>query len=146
MLVGVLGILSGVGLFVGLLKLGHGKFLAALTSITVIGISANMILSGVFPLPSPYHSLLELLLLGVFVPLFGAFALRKSSNSPVPAAIMFVAFLMNFILFALMLGVGGVVNENNVGLWIRLWAFVLLPSIGYLCWVVRRRLGYLKEI
>lgn len=143
-LVGVFGILSGVELFRGLLKLGRGKTLAVLTSLTVISVSVNMILSGVFPLPSPYHSLLELLLPSVFVSLFGAIALRKPSNSPMPAIIMFVAFIMNFILFGIMLGIGDIANEDNVGLWIRLWAAVLLPSIGYLCWVVRRRLGYLK--
>lgn len=139
-IVGILGILGGLGIFMGLGKLGFGKIFKTIASLTIIMPSINMVLSGVFPLPDPNHSLLEVLFPVFFAPLFAALILRRISDLKIPVIILIIGFILNIAIFAGIIGIGGFVTDDNFGLWIRLWALIVMPATGYMCWMVRAKL------
>jgi len=138
-LVGALGIAAAIGLFIGCRQLGIGVFLLVLTSIGIGLAMINMLMSGLFPLPHPWHSNLLLVLAGVFVPLFGALVMQKALDKGA-SMILWLSFVVAVIFTAPLLGFGGCVTEGNLGLWLRLWAVALLFPIGYLCWSIRGKL------
>ncbi|MBT6033834.1 MAG: DUF998 domain-containing protein [Kordiimonadaceae bacterium] len=139
-LAGGLGIVGGIGLIIGLRNLDFGRFFACAASLTVIMPSINMILSGVFPLPNPNHSFLEVMFPVFFAPLFAGLIIRRISDKRLPAIILFIGFILNIFIFAGIIGIGSFVGEDNLGLWIRIWTFIIMPSSGYMCWTVRSKL------
>jgi hypothetical protein len=71
----------------------------------------------------------------------GALALRRvPSTGPIRLA-LHLAFAAALLVVGIMLGIGGLVTEANLGLWLRVWAAVSLPTIGILCFVVRKNLA-----
>lgn len=139
--VAMTGMAGALGLAIGLGKLGSGRALALITGLSLAMPSISLGMSGLFPLPSPYHSSFVLLLAGILTPLLGALCLRKVSGTGVMTLILFLAFAAALIVLAILFGLGGLVSEENVGLWLRIWAVVSLPPVGLLCWEVRRRLN-----
>ena len=121
-------------------NLDFGRFFACAASLTVIMPSINMILSGVFPLPNPNHSFLEVMFPVFFAPLFAGLIIRRISDKRLPAIILFIGFILNIFIFAGIIGIGSFVGEDNLGLWIRIWTFIIMPSSGYMCWTVRSKL------
>ena len=138
--VGLAGIAGAIGLFQGLRRLGGGFILTSVTSTVIVLPSVIMVMSGLFPLPSPWHANFHILLTGNLVPLFGALALRAMPNAATIRLLLIVGFGVNMGITGVLFGIGDLVNEGNLGLWLRLWVAAMLPQIGFLCWVVRSRL------
>lgn len=138
-LTGLAGCLGAIGLFGGLMRTSSGIPLALATGLTVFAPSLTVVMSGAFPMPSPYHSNIFLLMAGIFAPLFGAFAIRELPNTQLIRRYLLLAFVAGLLLVPILFGIGGLLTEDNVGLWLRIWAGVSLPPVGVLCWVVRQR-------
>ncbi|MDZ4692079.1 DUF998 domain-containing protein [Terricaulis sp.] len=138
LLTGVFAIAGGVGLSLGLRKLGGNAILAALAGLGMILFGIAMTMSGLFPLPDPLHYGFGLFPAGLLAPLFGALALKDGGGV---RWIVLAAFAASAVLVALMFGVGGVVTESNLGYFSRAVALVAFPAMGLLCWHVRRRLA-----
>lgn len=102
--------------------------------------SISLAMSGLFPLPSPYHSSFILLLIGILTPLLGGLALRKKENTGAISLTLYLAFAAALIVVGIIFGIGDFVTENNLSMWFRIWAVVTLPAFALLCLAVRMRL------
>lgn len=133
---GACAILGGVGLSLGLRKLGGNIILAALAGLGMTLFGVAMTMSGLFPLPNPLHYGFGLFPAGLLAPLFGALALKGGGAV---RWIVLTAFAVTAVLVALMFGVGGVVTEQNLGYFSRASALVAFTAMAYLCWTVLQR-------
>ena len=111
-------------------------FLSALTGLVPTLPAVSLAISGLFPLPSPYHSTLVLLLAGNLTPLIGGLALRRVSGTLATRYVLYLAFVLGIVVVGIVLGAGNLVTNENIGLWIRIWAAVTMPSYGFLCYMV----------
>jgi len=136
-----LGAAGAVGLIGGFGRLGASRLWALATSVTIITPALSLGMSGLFPLPSPYHSNFYMLVLGILTPLFGALTLRGVARTGPLRAMLLFAFGAALVLVAILFGLGGLVSEDNLGLWLRIWAAISLPPVGLLCWAVRQRIA-----
>lgn len=134
---GACAVLAGIGLSLGLRKLGGNIVLAALAGLGMILFGAAMTMSGLFPLPDPLHYGFGLFPAGLLAPLFGALAFKGGSAA---RWIVLIAFAFSAVVVALMFGVGGVVTEANLGYFSRAIALTAFPAMAFLCWSVMRRL------
>ena len=139
--VGLFGLAGSLGLFIGLRRVGAGRARSALAGLIPAMPSLSLMQSGVFPLPSPYHSTFVLLLAGVLTPFVGAMALRALPGTAAVRWTLYAAFVASLIVVSFFFGVGGVVTEANLGLWLRIWAAISLPTLAILCFVIRKRLA-----
>ena len=134
---GACAVLGGVGLSLGLRKLGGNIVLAALAGLGMVLFGVAMTMSGLFPLPNPLHYGFGLFPAGLLAPLFGALALK---NGGAARWIVLTAFVFSAVVVALMFGVGGIVTEGNLGYFSRAVALTAFPAMAFLCWTVMRRL------
>jgi len=139
--VGLSGLAGSLGLALGLSRLGAARSLAVMAGLVPAMPSVSLVQSGLFPLPSPYHASFILLLVGVVTPVVGALALRRLPSTGPIRVTLCLAFAASLIVVGIIFGIGGLVTEDNLGLWLRVWAAVSLPTIGILCFVVRKRLA-----
>lgn len=131
--VGLFGLAGSLGLFIGLRRVGAGRARSALAGLIPAMPSLSLMQSGVFPLPSPHHSTFVLLLMGV--------QLRALPGTAAVRWTLYAAFVASLIVVSFFFGVGGVVTEANLGLWLRIWAAISLPTLAILCFVIRKRLA-----
>ena len=134
--VGGVGIAGAVGLFQGLRKLGAGLTATLLTSTAMALPLATLVMSGLFPLPSPWHTNAYMALAGNLAPALGALAIRRAPSTAVLKVLLLVGFGLSVAAF---FGIGDLSSADNAGLRWRLWAAALMTSDAYLCWVVRTR-------
>lgn len=136
MATGVAAILGGLGLFIGLRRVGGNVLLAAMAGVGLVLFGVAMTMSGLFPLPSPLHYGFGFMLAGILAPAFGVLAFKDGGAS---RWIVFAGFVASLVIVALSLGLGGIVSEANVGLFARALALIAFPTIAYLCWSVMQR-------
>lgn len=129
---GLAAIAGSIGLTGALHRLSERRPWAVAAGIALALWGAAMVMGGLFPMPDDRHGGFGLGLAGQLTSLFALLALR-----PVPRAVgikYFLAaiFIASGALFAIMMGVGGLVTLQNVGLWQRtnsaigiLWLAVL---------------------
>ncbi|MBP7705350.1 MAG: DUF998 domain-containing protein [Caulobacter sp.] len=142
---GVAAGFAGLGFGLTLLAMGASRLAAGVTAFAFLLGAAGLILSTVWLYPDPMHAIINL---GLGIQLAPAFILWGLAGVDgfrrlkILLAVVFVAMLIltaitnyNFIpLFP------GVVNATNVGLWERLYAFVLVGWVGIAAFLLERRL------
>ena len=146
LIVGLTGLAGALGLTIGLWKLAVSHSLSVVIGFTVAMPAVSLIISALFPLPSPHHSSFLLLLMGNLTPLLGGIALRKLESSTVTRWILYLAFVTALIVISIIFGVGNIINEDNLGFWLRIWAAVSLPTVAVVCLAVRMRLPKLAGV
>lgn len=145
LLSGIAAGFAGAGFGLALLALGGNRVAAAVTTVAFLLGAAGLILSTVWLYPDPMHAIINLGLGIQLAPAFILWGLAKVEGFrrlKIFLAAMFVAMLIltaitnyNFIpLFP------GVVNATNVGLWERIYAFVLVGWVGVAAFLLERRL------
>lgn len=134
---GTCALLGGIGLSLGLRKLGGNAVFAALAGLGMILFGVAMTMSGLFPLPDPLHYGFGLFPAGLLAPLFGALAFKGGGAA---RWIVLAGFAFCAVVVGLMFGVGGVVTESNLGYFSRAVALIAFPTMAFLCWSVMRRL------
>jgi hypothetical protein len=138
-LVGLAAAAAAVGLLLGLRRTGAG-LLTTLPAVLAMGcVAFAFVMNGVFPLPDPLHYAFNILLPGLLTPLLGALALWKA-RAPLTQIALLLAFAGVIAIFAMMSGAGDLVDETNIGLWVRIAAVVFFGSLALLSWTVLRKL------
>ncbi len=145
LLSGVAAGLAGAGFGLALLAMGGNRIAAAVTFLAFALGAAGLILSTVWLYPDPMHAIINLGLGIQLAPVFILWGLAGVSDFrrlKIFLAIIFVAMLVltaitNYHFIPLF---PGVVNADNVGLWERIYAFVLVGWVGVTAFLLERRL------
>ena len=138
---GLAAALAGPGFLLALRRLGSDRLPAVLSSLAVSLWGVAMVLGGSFPMPDPRHGGFGLGLGLLVAPLFLIWALRGAPDAGRLRVFLVAVFLAMTALFAVMMGVGGLVTRANVGLWQRGNALASIPWLGIVAYVLRRRLA-----
>jgi hypothetical membrane protein len=144
-LLGVAGIAAGFGYFFALRRLTGKTLLAALVGVLVGLFGVSMVLGGLFPMPDPRHGGFGLGM-GIHLgPALVALALRNRERLRGLKIYLWVTTVLMIALFAVMMGVGGLVTRANVGLFQRTYALVLFPWVGIASYFLGRELSLNKR-
>jgi len=138
-LCGLAALIGGFGLTHVLNQLSgsRGWAIAAGISISLWGVA--IIVAGLYPMPDDRHGAYGLAIIGQFTPLFTWLALRKVDGLNGLKTFLLVIFVASFALFAIMMGVGGMVTRANVGIWQRINTAIGIPYLAVLGWVLLQR-------
>ena len=139
-IVGILGVIGGLGIYRGLDAAKFSKIFSIISALTLIMPSCNMIMSGVFPLPHDYHSLLEVIFPVFFAPLMAGLIAKKLGKSNNIVMLLYLGFVANIAIFAGVPGLGEYIDVSVVGFWVRVWVAIVMISSGYMCWLVFEKL------
>lgn len=139
-LTGLAAMLAGLGFWLGLRGQTGNGLLPALCALCLVLFGISFVMGGTFPMPDERHGAFGIGL-GVHVaPLLLAFALWKQQRLRALNIYLIVTALVMLTLFAIMMGVGGMVTRANVGLWQRTYAFFMLTWIGIASLYLNRHL------
>lgn len=136
-------ILCGLSALIGGFGLAHvltglagsrGWAIAAGGTISLWGLA--IVIAGLYPMPDDRHGAYGLAIVGQFTPLFAWLALRKVEGLGGLKMFLAVIFVASFALFAIMMGVGGLVTRANVGIWQRINTAIGIPYLAVLGWVL----------
>lgn len=129
---GVCAILGGLGVFLGLQRLGAGVVWALLSAICIAAWGAAMVLGGLHPMPDPLHNGYMLGLAIIPAPLLVFFGLAGRSSMGGLKAFLILTFLATVVFNLAMFNIGGLnlVKVANVGFWQRGYALATIPWIG----------------
>jgi glucan biosynthesis protein C len=135
-LCGLAALIGGFGLTHALTRLSgsRGWAIAAGVSISLWGLA--IIIAGLYPMPDDRHGAYGLAIVGQFTPLFTLLALRKVAGFGGLKMFLAVIFVASFVLFAIMMGVGGLLTRANVGIWQRVNSGLGIPYLAVLGWVL----------
>lgn len=140
-LCGLSALIGGIGLAHVLTRLSgkRGWAIAAGVSISLWGIA--IIVAGLYPMPDDRHGAYGLAIVGQFTPLFAWLALRRVEGLGGLKTFLAFIFVASFILFAIMMGVGGLVTRANVGIWQRVNTAFGIPYLAVLGWMLLQQAG-----
>jgi hypothetical membrane protein len=138
-LCGLAALIGGFGLthVLTLLSGSRAWAIAAGVSISLWGVA--IIVAGLYPMPDDRHGAYGLAIIGQFTPLFAWLALRKVEGLGGLKTFLLIIFVASFALFAIMMGVGGMVTRANVGIWQRINTAIGIPYLAVLGWVLLQR-------
>ena len=139
---GLAAAVAGPGFFHALRRIGSDRLPAVLSGLAFSFWGVAMVLGGSFPMPDPRHGGFGLGLGLQVAPLFLLWGLRRAPDAGRLRLFLLVVFLAMTALFAVMMGVGGLVTRANVGLWQRGNALASIPWIGIAAYALRRRLAH----
>lgn len=142
---GIAAAFAGAGFALTLLALGGGRVAAGVIFAAFLLGAAGLILSTVWLYPDPMHAIINLGLGIQLAPVFLLWGLAKVPGFPRLKLFLAVIFLAMLVLTAItnyhfIPLFPGVVNATNVGLWERIYAFVLVGWVGIAAFVLERRL------
>jgi hypothetical protein len=135
-LCGLAAAIGGFGLTHVVTRLAgsRGWAIAAGASISLWGLA--IVIAGLYPMPDDRHGAFGLAIVGQFTPLFTWLALRKADGFGGLKVFLAVIFVASFALFAIMMGIGGLVTQANVGIWQRINSAIGIPYLAVLGWVL----------
>ena len=140
---GILAGISGVGLGLALMAITRHRVAGILTAACFILAGIGLAASCVYPWPDPRHVEVLNLALGIqLAPLLLLWGLSARRDMP-RLKIFLVAVFVIMTLLTIMtrhLVLPGTVNDDNVGWWERVYAFVLVGWTGIVAWVLSQHL------
>ena len=140
---GVMTGVAGLGFGLAVVGLTRSLVSAVLVGLLFVMAGVGLFLSSLYPWPDPRHMAINLGLGIQLAPLFLLLALRKTAGfqrlrvflTAVFAAMALLTLLTKHLLFP------GTVNDLNVGYWERAFALVLVGWVGVAAHMLRRRFG-----
>lgn len=141
MAMGLAGALAGVGFSLALRRLGSARVPAVLAGLAVTSWGVAMILGGYYPMPDDRHGGYGLGLALQVAPLLFLWGLRRARDVARLRLFLIAVFAAMTAMFAVMMGVGGLVTRANVGLWQRANVLASIPWIGIVAYALRRRMA-----
>ncbi|MCL6699339.1 DUF998 domain-containing protein [Sphingomonas sp. NSE70-1] len=135
-LCGLSALIGGFGLTHVLTRLTSNRAwsVAAGVSISLWGLA--IVVAGLYPMPDDRHGAYGLAIAGQFTSLFAWIALRRVEGLSGLKMFLIAIFVASFALFAIMMGVGGLVTRANVGIWQRINTAIGIPYLAILGWVL----------
>lgn len=136
---GAAALIGAVGLAPELRRVSGGWGWAVAASV-VFGLwGVAMIMGGLFPMPDERHGAFGLGLVAPLAPLFVLLALWNAPRSAGVKAFLAVVFVGSVAVLAVMMGVGGLVRLDNVGIWQRINSGFSIPWMAVLgLWLLLR--------
>jgi hypothetical membrane protein len=135
-LCGLAAVIGGFGLSHGLTQLSGSRNWAIAAGISISLWGVAIMIAGLYPMPDDRHGAYGLAIIGQFTPLFAWLALRKVEGRGGLKAFLIIIFVASFALFAIMMGIGGMVTRANVGIWQRVNTAIGIPYLAVLGWVL----------
>lgn len=117
---GVASLIGALGATLALRKISGNWSFAIATGIALALWGVAMIMGGSFPMPDERHGGFGLGLAEPLAPLFALLALWKAPKAAGIKAFLALIFVGSVVLLAIMMGVGGLVRLDNVGIWQRI--------------------------
>lgn len=125
-------ILGAMGLAPALRRLSGGWGWASAAAVALALWGVAMIMGGLFPMPDERHGAFGLGLVAPLVPLFALLALWRAPSSAAIKLFLAFIFIGSLAALAIMMGVGGLVRLDNVGIWQRINSGVSIPWLAVL--------------
>ncbi|MDO8324766.1 MAG: DUF998 domain-containing protein [Phenylobacterium sp.] len=127
---GVCAVLAGLGFALVLRSLSKGWILSSLAGLSISLWGASMIMGGMFPMPDERHGGFGLGMAIQVAPLLVFLALNGRAQMTGLKTFLLLVLIASGALFAIMMGVGGLVRRADVGLWQRAYALSSIPWIA----------------
>ncbi len=129
---GVAAMIGAAGLAISL-RSASGRWGWALAAgITLALWGASMVMGGMFPMPDERHGAFGLGLVGPLVPLFTLLALWSAPRTLGMKTFLAFIFVGSAAVLSIMMGVGGLVRLDNVGVWQRINTGFAIPWMAVL--------------
>lgn len=136
---GIAAIVAAAGLAPTLRRFSGGWGWASAAAVALALWGVAMIMGGLFPMPDERHGAFGLGLVGPLVPLFALLALWKAPQSAAIKIFLAFIFIGSVVVLAIMMGVGGLVRLDNVGIWQRINSGFSIPWMAVLgLWLLLR--------
>jgi len=130
---------GAVGAALSLRALNRHWGWAVATAIALALWAVSMIMGGLFPMPDERHGAFGLGLVAPLAPLFALLALWNVPRSSAIKSFLAIVFLGSVAVLAVMMGVGGLVRLDNVGIWQRINSGFSIPWMAVLgLWLILR--------
>jgi len=127
---GVCAVLAGLGFALTLRALSKGWIFSSLAGLSISLWGASMIMGGMFPMPDARHSGFGLGMAIQAAPLLVFLALAGRAQMTGLKTFLLLVLIASGALFAIMMGVGGLVHRADVGMWQRAYAVSSIPWIA----------------
>lgn len=136
---GVAAILGAAGLAMMLRRISGGWGWASAAGVVLALWGVSMIMGGLFPMPDERHGAFGLGLVEPLAPLFSLAALWRAPKGAGMKTFLAFVFAGSVIVLAIMMGVGGLVRLDNVGIWQRINSGFAIPWMAVLgAWLMTR--------
>ena len=139
---GVLAALGGCGFGLALSALTQARIVATLTVLLFLLSGYGLIQAALHPWPDPRHLAINLALGVQIAPLLLLWGLRSRRDSRLLKGFLVAVFIAMIVLTVLTkhLLLPNLVNDENVGLWERAYAIILVGWVGVASFALERRL------
>lgn len=137
---GVFALFGAVGLALSLRSISGRWTWPIVAGVALALWGVSMIMGGLFPMPDERHGAFGLGLVAPLVPLFVLFGLWNAPRSAGMRTFLAFTFVAAAVVLAIMMGVGGLVRLDNVGIWQRINSGLSIPWMAVLgIWLLARR-------
>jgi hypothetical membrane protein len=137
---GLSAILGGIGIAVALRRIYGSKVAGTLAGVAISLWGVAIVMAGLFPMPNELHNAFGLAMILQLAPLFALIAVWKAEDVAWLKWLLAVVFLVSGGLFAIMMGIGGMVRVADVGYWQRAYAVSSILWVGVLALALHSRL------
>lgn len=135
---GFLFLLTGVGLYYSVTHITGRNVLAVIIGSFVAIFGVNYFIAALFPLPDPLHSGYSIGMVMFNVPLLFIWAFCRIKGSRSFKIIQLFFYILILLINLILMGVGGLANDMNKGLFQRIQALILYSWLAYSCyWLIK---------
>jgi len=141
LIAGVMTGVAGIGFALALIQVTRSPVSAVLTGALFVLAGTGLVLASLYPWPDPRHMAISLGLGIQLAPVALLFALRRTPGITALKRFLAVVFVLMAALTVITkhLVFPGMVNDDNVGYWERVFAIVLVGWVGVAAWGLRRQ-------
>ena len=119
---------------------GGNRVLGIILVVVMVLFGISMCMGALFPMPDPRHGGFGLGMGIHLAPFLLAAALWKAPNLRRLNIFLLLIGIAMLLLFIIMMGVGELITQSNVGLFQRIFVLTIFPWIGIAAYVLCRRL------
>lgn len=137
---GIATLIGAAGLALSLRDIS-GRWGWAIAAAVTLGMwGASLVMGGMYPMPDERHGAFGLGLVEPLAPLFALIALWGAPRTQGMKTFLAFIFAGSLILLSIMMGVGGLVRLDNVGIWQRINSGFAIPWTAVVgVWLMLRR-------
>ena len=129
---GVAGLIGALGASLALRQISGRWGFAIATGVVLALWGVAMIMGGAYPMPDERHGGFGLGLVEPFAPLLALISIWRTPKTATMKVFLALVFIGSVVLLAIMMGVGGLVRLDNVGIWQRINSGFSFPWMAVL--------------